>query len=213
MHNIKRKFRFFMEFFFSAEGAFVIGVTGLVLAYYFYYINKPILEYDTKTTKIVSDSNETGIVVKVNGKEYKNLYLTSVILENSGGVGLSGKDVSPVGDDPVRIIFPQNNKIVSYHIDNNQTSDEISSKLLPAENELIIEFNYINPDSRITVNIVHEENIADFKMRGNALNVGNISPKNDINKCNYLCWGILGIFYLLMYLLYAYRRAEEVKNA
>jgi len=212
MHNIKRKFRFFIEFFFSAEGAFVIGVTGLLLGYYFYYINKPILEYDTKTTKIISDNNETGIVVQVNGQEYKNLYMTSVVLKNSGGLGLSGKDVSPVGDDPVRIIFPENNKIVAYHIDNNQTSDEISSKLLPAKNELIIEFNYINPDSQITVNVVHEKNAADFIMKGNALNVGNISPKSDVNKFNCLCWGALVILYLLMYALYAYRRAEEVKN-
>ena len=212
MHNIKRKFRFFMEFFFSAEGAFVVGVTGLVLAYYFYYINKPILEYDTNTTKIVSDSNESGIVVQVNGKEYQNLYMTSVVLQNSGGVGLSGKDVSPVGDEPVRIIFPPKNKIVAYHIDNDKTSDEISSKLIPSDNELIIEFNYINPDSKITVNIVHEENAADFLMKGNALNVDNISPKSEVNKFNYLCWGALAILFLLMYALYVYRRAEESKN-
>lgn len=201
-----------MEFFFSAEGAFVIGVTGLVSAYYFYYINKPILEYDTTTTKIVSDNNETGIIVQVKGQEYKNLYMTGVVLQNSGGLGLSGKDVSPLGDEPVRIIFPPQNKIVAYHIDNNQTSDEISSRLIPADNELVIEFNYINPDSRITVNIIHEENVADFVMKGNALNVGDISPKSDVNEFTYICWGLLILFYLLMYALYVYRRAEEGKK-
>ena len=212
MRSIKKKFRFFIEFFFSAEGAFVIGVTGLILAYYFYYINRPILEYETVTTKIVSANNDTGISISVDGKEYKNLFMTSVVLQNSGGVGLSGKDVSPITEDPVRIIFPQSNKIVGWHIDNNQTSDEISSQLQPRENELVILFNYINPASKITVNLIHEENADDFVVKGNALNVSAINPKDEINKFNYGCWGVFSVFCLLMYLLYAYRKKEEERK-
>ena len=211
MRGLKKKFRFFIEFFFSAEGAFAIGVTGLILGYYFYYINRPILEYETKTGKIISSNNDTGIKITVDGKDYDNLYLTNVVLKNTGGTGLSGKDVSPLHDDPVRIVFPPQNKIVGYHIDNNMTSDEISGTLIPSDNEVVIQFNYINPDSQITVNIVHEENSGDFKMKGNALNVSSIEPKKHVSKCTWLCWGGTILFYIVMYLLYVFRRKEEGK--
>ena len=209
MKKLKAHFRFFMEFLFSAECAFAIGVTGIILAYYFYDINRPILEYESKTEKIISSNNDTGIKISVNGKEYQDLYLTSVVLSNSGGIGLSGKDVSPIRDDPVRIIFPPKNKIVGFHVDNNHTSDEISCRLIPSENELILEFNYINPNSSITVNILHEENSSDFTMKGNALNVSSIEKKSEINKTVRLCWGATILFYILMYALYIYRRREE----
>lgn len=212
MKKIKARFRFFMEFLFSAECAFAIGVTGIILAYYFYDINRPILEYDTDTTEILSSNNDADIKVHVKGKEYKDLYLTRVTLSNSGGIGLSGKDVSPIKDDPVRIVFPPKNKIVGFHIDNNHTSDEISCRLIPSENELILEFNYINPGSRIIVNILHEKNSEEFMMQGNALNVSGIEKKSEINKTICCCWVATILFYILMYVLYAYRKREEENN-
>lgn len=164
------------DFFTSKTGAFIIGVAAIAVGTYQFYINKPILEYETEHTNIVSSGNISDLKVTVKEKEYKDMYLTTVTLKNTGSQALDGDDVSKIGHDPIRVQVPDDAHLVSYHIDNKQTSKAVTATLKPYEKDIIIGFDYLNPDNQITVSLLHEKNSDGFKIVGSAVNVNSISP-------------------------------------
>lgn len=88
------------DFFTSKTGAFIIGVGAIVIGMYQFYISKPILKYEAEHTNIVSSTDVTDLKVTVREKEYKDMYLTTLTLMNTGSQALDGDDVSKVGHDP-----------------------------------------------------------------------------------------------------------------
>ena len=82
------------DFFTSKTGAFIIGVGAIVIGMYQFYISKPILKYEAEHTNIVSSTDVTDLKVTVREKEYKDMYLTTLTLMNTGSQALDGDDVS-----------------------------------------------------------------------------------------------------------------------
>lgn len=140
-----------------------------------FYINKPILKYEAEHTNIVSSRNINDLKVTVKEKEYKDLYLTSMTLLNTGSQALDGDNVSKIGHDPIRIVIPPDARLVSYLVDNKDTSKSVTVKLVPYQDSLIIDFDYLNPDNQITVLLLHEKDSDDFKIVGSAVNVNSIT--------------------------------------
>lgn len=159
----------------SKTGAFIIGVSAILVGTYQFYINKPILKYEAEHTNIVSSRNINDLKVTVKEKEYKDLYLTSMTLLNTGSQALDGDNVSKIGHDPIRIVIPPDARLVSYLVDNKDTSKSVTVKLVPYQDSLIIDFDYLNPDNQITVLLLHEKDSDDFKIVGSAVNVNSIT--------------------------------------
>lgn len=107
-------------FFTSKTGAFIIGVGAIVIGMYQFYISKPILKYEAEHTNIVSSTDVTDLKVTVREKEYKDMYLTTLTLMNTGSQALDGDDVSKVGHDPIRIVVPKDARLVSYNINKSR---------------------------------------------------------------------------------------------
>ena len=84
--RLKDFFQSIWNFLLSQTGTFLIGVSAIAVGTYQFYINKPILKYQTAVTNIVSSINDNEIKVTVKEKEYKDLYQTTVIL-TSGFIG------------------------------------------------------------------------------------------------------------------------------
>lgn len=162
-------------FFTSKTGAFIIGVGAIVIGMYQFYISKPILKYEAEHTNIVSSTDVTDLKVTVREKEYKDMYLTTLTLMNTGSQALDGDDVSKVGHDPIRIVVPKDARLVSYNINKKQTSPAVAASLEPYDGDILIRFDYLNPDNQITVSLLHEKNSDDFKIVGSAVNVNTIS--------------------------------------
>lgn len=163
------------DFFTSKTGAFFIGVGAIVIGMYQFYISKPILEYEAAHTNIISAADVSDLKVTVKEKEYKDMYLTTLTLLNTGSQALDGGDVSKIGHDPIRIIVPEGAHLVAYNINNKQTSQAVSAKLIPYERDIVIEFDYLNPDNQIAINLLHEKESDNFEIVGSAVNVNNIS--------------------------------------
>lgn len=159
----------------SKTGAFIIGISAILVGTYQFYINKPILKYEAEHTNIVSSRNINDLKVTVKEKEYKDLYLTSMTLLNTGSQALDGDNVSKIGHDPIRIVIPPDARLVSYLVDNKDTSKSVTVKLVPYQDSLIIDFDYLNPDNQITVLLLHEKDSDDFKIVGSAVNVNSIT--------------------------------------
>ena len=74
-----------------------------------------------------------------------------------------------------RIVVPKDARLVSYNINKKQTSPAVAASLEPYDGDILIRFDYLNPDNQITVSLLHEKNSDDFKIVGSAVNVNTIS--------------------------------------
>ena len=155
------------DFFTSKTGAFIIGVGAIVIGMYQFYISKPILEYESAHTNIISAADVSDLKVTVKEREYKDMYLTTLTLLNTGSQALDGGDVSKIGHDPIRIIVPEDARLV--------TSPAVSAKLVPYDGDIVIDFDFLNPDNQIAINLLHEKESDKFEIVGSAVNVNSIS--------------------------------------
>lgn len=197
------------NFWTSKTGAFILGVSGIVFGYYIFYISRPILKYETEKVTFISSANENDYAVSVHGKNYQDLYMTRIYLHNKGAMALSGNDVSKIGHDPIRITVPKDAKLVHYTLDHTATTDAITSKLEKADDGLVIEFDYLNPDYQIAASLLHENPDAEFTITGSALNVNEITREwSDKTIKSYFLWS-LGILYLILLLIYIYNHRKH----
>ena len=91
-----------------------------------------------------------------------------------------------------------------YTLDNTATTDAITAHLEKVGNDLVIKFDYLNPDYQIAASLLHENPDAEFTVSGSALNVNEITREwSDEAIKSYILWS-LGILYSLLLLLYIY---------
>ena len=76
---------------------------------------------------------------------------------NQGEQALSGTDVSHIGHDPIRIEVPKEALMQHYNLDNDETTNAITAKVVPYGKDLILNFDFLNPDYQYVVNILHEK--------------------------------------------------------
>lgn len=194
------------NFWTSPTGAFILAVSAIALGYYQFYISRPILRYETNTVKLISSSNSNEYAVDVRGKKYKDLYLTKVYLYNQGEQALSGADVSHIGHDPIRIEVPETAKMQHYNLDNDETTGAITAKIVPYGEDLVLDFDFLNPDYQYVVNILHEQPTDGIKVTGSALNVNEITKAiSDRELKTWLVWG-LGALYLALIARYVVKK-------
>ncbi len=192
------------NFWTSPTGAFILAVSGIVVGYYIFYISRPILKYHTEKATFISSLNNNDYKVSVHGKEYGDLYMTRVYLNNKGADALSGNDVSKIGHDPIRIVVPEGAKMVHYTLDETETTEAITAKLEEADGDLVIKFDFLNPEYQIAASILHENPDAEFEVKGSALNVNEITREwNGRQIKSWILWS-LGIFYLILVIIYIY---------
>ena len=197
------------DFLTSKTGAFIIGVSAIAVGWYQFYISRPILKYDTETLNFISSQNENDYKVQVKGKEYEDLYQTRVYLYNVGASALSGSDVSKPGHDPIRLVVPKEAGMVHYTLDNTATTDAITAKINPVNDELVLDFDYLNPDYQIAVSVLHENPSDDIKITGSALNVNEITREwNDKDLKFWGLWG-LGLLYFILVAVYIYHHRDR----
>ena len=203
---VRGAIRSIWNFWTSPEGAFILAVSAMALGYYQFYISRPILRYDTNTTKLISSSNSNNYTVDVLGKKYQDLYLTKVYLYNQGEQALSGSDVSRIGHDPIRIKVPDEAKMQHFNLDNEETTSSITAEIVPYGKDLVLNFDFLNPDYQYVVNLLHEAPNDNIIVTGSALNVSQITKAisgHELKDC--LIWG-LGTLYLLLIIYYIIRK-------
>lgn len=207
--RLKDFFQSIWNFLLSQTGTFLIGVSAIAVGTYQFYINKPILKYQTAVTNIVSSINDNEIKVTVKEKEYKDLYQTTVILTNTGEQALAGEDVSKIGRDPIRIVYPPHSKVISYILDKNQTSLAVSVKLVPIKDALVLDFDFLNPGSQIAVTLLHEHPDTVFTIRGSALNVTSIGREWNKTEERIFIIAVVSAFYIFFIAAYILRHLKS----
>lgn len=208
-HALKEIINSIWNFWTSPTGAFILAVSAIALGYYQFYISRPILRYKTHTVKLISSNNHNDYEIDVKGKKYSDLYLTKVYLFNQGEQAVSGSDVSHIGHDPIRIEIPQEAEMQHFNLDNDETTSAITANVEPYDKNLILNFDFLNPDYQYVVNILHKKPTQNIIVKGSALNVNNITRViSDKELKLWLLWG-LGALYILLIIRYIFKKLEK----
>lgn len=189
------------HFMISNVGAFVIGFSALVIGVWQYYVNRPILKYDTASHSFISSQNDNNFKVIVENKEYNDLYQTIVILKNNGQQALDGKDVSQIEHDPIRIVVPHNAEMVHFTLDKVLTSDAVTAQAKLYDGNIILSFDFLNPGDQIAVTILHKQPSDGFYITGSALGVTDIKRVWTEKEILALIVGLMLGLYLLTMIL------------
>ncbi len=193
-HKTKRLQKIW-KFLTSDSMAFLMGIVAIIIGYYQFYISRPILEYSSSTSKIISSPSSSGIKLHIDGAEYQDIYKSLITLTNAGEEALSGSDISPIGHDPIRIPIPPRVKILSYNIDSENTSPEIDAHLQKINNDIIITFSFLNPKNSIAINLFTEHDYDQYKIVGSAVGVNKILPALGGQKHKMFIYFALGILF------------------
>ena len=189
------------NFLISNVGAFIIGISALLIGLYQYYVNRPIIEYDTITHNVISSQNNNHFQILVEGKNYPDLYQTIVLLENNGQQPLAGSDVSKIGHDPIRIIIPKDAGVVHVTLDSTLTSPSVSAHLQIEKQSIIITFDFLNPETQIAVSILHTNPQTGFKVVGSALGINSINHVLTDRQWLEIAIGMMVVIWLLTVIL------------
>ena len=148
-----------------------IGLTGLGVALYFFFASKrdpkPVYQYWSRRILGKDEDNlPKDVSVKFKGIEVIRLNRTTIIFWNDGTKVLNGSDI--VKTYPLIISYPKGSKILSYQIlKQTKPAYEFSLKFAPHKrNELLIDFNYLDPKGGATCEIVHDSQEHDLKILG-----------------------------------------------
>lgn len=192
----------------SSTGAFLIAVSAILIGYYQFNISRPILKYTTQTSQISETHGSGDFNIFIDGKAYKKVYKTTVVLANTGEDALSGSNISGVGHDPIRIPLPPRVKILYFGIDNVESSSDVSATLTKEDHAIIIKFNYLNPGNQIAINLYSEDDYTNFSIVGSAINVNQISQAWSSAQTRQFIIGLISgiiLFYALFIYLYVRR--------
>ena len=93
-----------------------------------------------------------------------------------------------------------------FNLDNEETTASITAEVVPYKNDLVLNFDFLNPSYQYVVNILHENSTDGVGVTGSALNVSEITRAisgRELKDC--LIWG-LGTLYVLLIIYYVFRK-------
>ena len=93
-----------------------------------------------------------------------------------------------------------------YNLDSDETTPSITADIIPYGQDLVLNFDFLNPDYQYVVNLLHEAPSDNIIVTGSALNVSQITKAiNGHEFKDALIWG-LGSVYLLLIIYYITRK-------
>jgi len=142
----------------------VIGVIGVifgVIGMFSYKFSRSTAKpsYQKSSLRLLGrkeDNLPDDVSVLFKGTEVERLTKTTIVIWNNGTEVLSGEDI--VESDLLRFSFPEGSNILSFNvIKNTRDTNEFSlSKDENRNNELVINFSYLDPKDGATIEILHD---------------------------------------------------------
>ena len=107
-------------------------------------------------------------VMTFRGQEVARLAKTLIILWNGGTDVLRGEDI--VQNDPIRISLPEGSTILSYStIGETNIGNRVSTDIrVNYENELVVAYEYFNPNDGLIIQVLHDAKQRDPIVSGSA---------------------------------------------
>ncbi|MBL4282375.1 hypothetical protein [Vibrio fluvialis] len=139
----------------------IVGVVFGIVGMFSYKFSKSTAKPSFQTSSLSllgsrDDNLPEDVTVLYKGTKVERLSKSTIVIWNNGTEVLNGEDI--VDSDPVRFSFPEGSNILSYNIVKiTRDTNKVSLKKEEAtENELYIQFSYLDPKDGATIEILHD---------------------------------------------------------
>lgn len=169
-----------------------IGLFGVCYTVYSGYTNKSKIVFQHRSQSVIAKStNDIGKNIDITYKKntIRQLTISHIAIWNSGKQAVRGTDISR--DAPYRISVGDKNQILDYQIV-SVTKPASGITLIPAENNLTVNFNYLNHKEGVLVKILHDGNEGSLQFSGSAADCKELADHGSIpftkmkNNKNYM---------------------------
>ncbi|PWM96633.1 MAG: hypothetical protein DBX42_02305 [Azospirillum sp.] len=161
-----------------------IIVTLLFNIFYYNFFEKPSLVYSIQSTKISVPELQTSkhtLKVMVDNELVQDVFITTLILENNSPVVLERS--LDKEKDPLMIV---SNNIEFAHIDNSKSTKTSYVNLVENSEGLLVNFDFLNPNDRIYINLIHKQENQDFKVKGSFKGITEVKKKTVFSLLEYV---------------------------
>ncbi|MGG4452358.1 hypothetical protein [Brevibacillus porteri] len=151
----------FLNFFNQGWVGALIGILGVLIAIYTYKRTKigPRLVYQMSSLKIIGKNEITPeeITIYFKGIKVLRIIKTTIIIWNSGTNSIDGKNI--VKNDPLRLEFGEDEEIIGASIlkRTKEVNDFEITNNTEQRNVLILNFEYLDPQDGVSIEILHTD--------------------------------------------------------
>ena len=117
----------------------------------------------------------------VNDKLVQDVFVTTLIMENNSPVVLERS--LDKENDPLMIV---GNNIEFAHIDTSKSTKTSYVKLVEKSEGLLVNFDFLNPNDRIYINLIHKQKNQDFKVKGSFKGITEVKKKTVFSLIEYI---------------------------
>ncbi|MED1406965.1 hypothetical protein P4U07_30230 [Bacillus mycoides] len=159
----------------------LIGIIGILIAIVTYRKSKigQRLVYQSSATRIIGKSRNTPEEIQIyfRGNEVPRVIKTNLVIWNSGNETIKSSHVTK--EDPLRIQIEESESIISYRILKETRHTNKVNLVLDKKNVLLFNFDYLDPNDGVRVEILHTDDINPVVFKGTV-----IGMKQDIKSWN-----------------------------
>lgn len=149
----------------------IVGIAIGILGNRFYYnsFQAPELSYIIRTYSVFPGvkSEDASVKLLVNDAPVEKLYMTTLKIENSGGIALERNDFA-AEREPLRIT---GQNIKSVFIDETNSRYSAETQIKERDSEFLLNFKWLNPGDYITVNVLHDKPCSNIRLQGGFANM------------------------------------------
>ncbi|HIU52571.1 MAG TPA: hypothetical protein IAD20_00650 [Candidatus Scatocola faecipullorum] len=117
----------------------------------------------------------------VDNELVQDVFITTLILENNSPVVLERS--LDKEKDPLMIV---SNNIEFAHIDNSKSTKTSYVNLVENSEGLLVNFDFLNPNDRIYINLIHKQENQDFKVKGSFKGITEVKKKTVFSLLEYV---------------------------
>ncbi|WP_242144929.1 MULTISPECIES: hypothetical protein [unclassified Bacillus cereus group] len=159
----------------------LIGIIGILIAIVTYRKSKigQRLVYQSSAIKIIGKNRNTPEEIQIyfRGNEVPRVIKTNLVIWNSGNETIKSSHVTK--EDPLRIQIEESESIISYRILKETRHTNKVKLVLDKQNVLLFNFDYLDPNDGVRVEILHTDDINPVVLKGTV-----IGMKQDIKSWN-----------------------------
>ena len=162
----------------------VFILTILLNVFYYNFFEKPSLVYSTQSTKISVPDFKTSkhtLKILVDDEVVQDVFITTLILENNSPTVLERS--LDEEKDPIMIV---GNDIEFAHIDHSKTTKTSYVSLIEKPHGLLVNFDFLNPNDQIYINLIHKQKNQDFKIKGSFKGITEVKKKTVFSLLEYI---------------------------
>jgi hypothetical protein len=166
----------------------ILGVIGIILAYYFYYKGKSKKEilYEITSFNLINENlnqKVSQLIISYKDKEVKYLTVSKIAIWNSGNSTIWESEIPE--NNKIQICICNSYEILEYELIENEDLDSKLNITKIDDKYLEINFKFLEPNKGFVLKLIHTSRTSnDISVKGRIIGGSEIKRINDIGRNN-----------------------------